>query len=156
LKKPAKVTGGLSAPSSSDDSVVCSGLQSLTVATKHKGKKKGIKRIRATAIVDGKPKKEVDNFVFTCQPRQGACPTTTTTTTSTRAPSTTTTPGATTPPSTTVPPVCGDGKKNQSTEECDGSDFGDTTCTSPGGALVCTADCKIDRTQCTAVTLTRL
>ena len=152
FKKPPKV-GGLSAPSSSDDSAVCSDSQTLTVATKKKGKKKGIKRIKATAIVDGKPKKETDTFIFTCEPRQGACPTTTTTTTSTTSTSTPVTPTSTT---TTTTVFCGDGKKNQSSEECDGSDFGQTICATPGGTLVCKADCTIDRAQCPDVPPTRL
>jgi hypothetical protein len=150
FKKTPKVGGGLQVPSAEDDSAVCSDTQSLTVGLKRGGKKKGTKKIKATAIVDGKPKKEIDQFTFTCMPRVGACPTTTTTTTST----TSTT--SATPTTTTLPIVCGDGVRQAPTEECDGSDFGGATCTTPGGKLVCTAQCTIDRSQCASVQPTKL
>ena len=147
FKKPPKVSQGLSAPQSGGASAVCSNSQSLEVALKHGGKKKGTKRVKATAIVNGKPKKETDQFTFTCMPREGACPTTTTSTTTSPVSSTTT---------TTVGPRCGDGVRNSISEECDGNDFGGATCASPGGALVCTAQCTIDRSQCKNVALTKL
>ncbi len=50
-------------------------------------------------------------------------------------------------------PVCGDGTRNQSTEQCDGSDLGGATCTSVlgagyQGALSCDADCQLDSSGC--------
>ncbi len=48
-------------------------------------------------------------------------------------------------------PYCGDGIKNQASEECDGSDFGGKTCSDFGynsGTLQCTSDCKIDTSNC--------
>jgi hypothetical protein len=148
FKKPPKVGGGLAVPSAQAANAVCGSQQSLQVALKRGGKKKGRKKIKATAIVDGKPKKEIDQFTFTCMPREGACPTTTTTTT------TTTSTLVTTP--TTLPAVCGDGVRTPPGEECDGNDFGGATCAVPEGTLVCTAQCKIDRSKCSRLTLTKL
>lgn len=57
----------------------------------------------------------------------------------------------------TVPDYCGDGKKNGSSEECDGLDFGGATCETrlgPGhqGALLCAAaTCTINTIQCETV-----
>jgi hypothetical protein len=143
FKRPPKVSGGLEVPSAQGASPVCSSSRSLEVPLKGgKKNKPGRKRIKATAIVTGKPKKEIDQFTFICMPRQGACPTTTTTITTTTTPTTTTT-------STTVPTaVCGNGVREAPAEECDGTDFGGATCLTPGGSLVCTAQCKIDRSHC--------
>src|SRR5215471_15748226 len=77
-------------------------------------------------------------------------PTTTTssTTTSTTARSTTTsTTTSSTTPTTTTSPLCGNGVLDPG-EQCDGSNFGSFTCPSPGGALLCTSDCKIDFSEC--------
>ncbi|MBT7297768.1 hypothetical protein HN841_03300 [archaeon] len=49
-------------------------------------------------------------------------------------------------------PVCGDGSINQDSEECDGSNFGEETCSSQGfldGNLTCTDNCIIDTSTCT-------
>lgn len=46
---------------------------------------------------------------------------------------------------------CGDGAANRDPEECDGTDFRGNTCASFGfasGFLQCTADCRIDTSQC--------
>jgi hypothetical protein len=145
FKRPPKVSGGLEVPSAQGASPVCSSSRSLEVPLKGgKKNKPGRKRIKATAIVTGKPKKEIDQFTFICMPRQGACPTTTTTTTTTTT-------------STTVPTaLCGNGVRNLPAEECDGTDFGGATCLTPGGNLVCTAQCKIDRSQCPMSAFTTL
>jgi hypothetical protein len=63
------------------------------VKTKRKGKKTGVKTIRAMANTKGKPHlRDNDLIVYKCVPRkEGACPTTTTTSTSTPVTTTTTT-----------------------------------------------------------------
>lgn len=46
---------------------------------------------------------------------------------------------------------CGDGVQHLGSEECDGDDLGGGSCTGlgfTGGALVCLADCHVDRTSC--------
>jgi hypothetical protein len=50
------------------------------------------------------------------------------------------------------PPMCGDGKVNQITEDCDGFDIGGLACSDFGctaGALKCGSDCKFVVSQCT-------
>jgi hypothetical protein len=52
----------------------------------------------------------------------------------------------------TALPVCGNGALDAVGEQCDGADFGGSTCTSlgfPGGTLGCTAGCELDVTSCT-------
>lgn len=47
--------------------------------------------------------------------------------------------------------ICGDGSLNAVVEECDGNDFGMTTCQgfgAAGGSLTCTASCTIDTCSC--------
>jgi RHS repeat-associated protein len=87
-----------------------------------------------------------------------ATTTTTTTTEPTTLPPTTTTttttaPTSTTTTTTTTAPVCGDGVLNQTSEECDGEDFGPEgppPCPtgSPIGAVLCGEDCVLDASQC--------
>jgi hypothetical protein len=51
---------------------------------------------------------------------------------------------------------CGDGSANREAEACDGTDFRGSTCTSFGfaaGFLKCTADCRVDTSQCTGFTV---
>ncbi len=51
----------------------------------------------------------------------------------------------------TPPSICGDGAKNQPSEECDGADLGGETCQSQGfisGNLKCTSSCKLDKSSC--------
>ncbi len=51
---------------------------------------------------------------------------------------------------------CGDGSANREAEACDGSDFRGSTCSSFGfasGFLQCTADCRIDTSQCAGFTI---
>jgi hypothetical protein len=49
--------------------------------------------------------------------------------------------------------ACGDGVRD-GTDACDGTDFGESTCTTvtggfaPGGTLACKADCTLDTTDC--------
>lgn len=54
-------------------------------------------------------------------------------------------------PDTISSPVCGDGVK-EGTELCDGSDFGDNTCTSvffmSSGSLLCSANCTLVASNC--------
>jgi hypothetical protein len=84
---------------------------------------------------------------------------TTTTATSTTAPSTTATTSTSTTnegsTTTTTPVSCGNGVLEDD-EECDGTDFDGATCPpgSPIGALLCTGDCTIDRSQCKSPTTT--
>jgi hypothetical protein len=50
---------------------------------------------------------------------------------------------------------CGDGVKNQASEECDGSDLNSQTCITQGydsGTLTCTASCTLDSSACTTDT----
>jgi hypothetical protein len=90
-----------------------------------------------------------------------------TTTTSTTTPSTSSTSSTTTTTTTTTiqGPFCGDGIINQPSEQCDTNDFGGQTCDSsptgafalagsPIGALLCTNDCIIDRSNCDGTTTT--
>src|SRR5262249_5338879 len=88
-------------------------------------------------------------------------PTPSTTTSSTTTSSTTST-TATIPPTTTVTTstnttttsaLCGNGVLDPG-EQCDGSNFGSFTCPSPGGALLCTSDCKIDFSECPSASST--
>ena len=47
--------------------------------------------------------------------------------------------------------ICGDGVKNQDTEDCDGSDLNGWTCIGFGydsGTLDCTSSCKFDKSDC--------
>ena len=49
------------------------------------------------------------------------------------------------------PPVCGDGEINQTSEACDGADFGGATCESLGlgpGTLACSSSCTFDTNGC--------
>ena len=49
---------------------------------------------------------------------------------------------------------CGDGEVNQTSEECDGSDFEGATCSTFGfsaGFLQCTVDCRVDTSQCSGL-----
>ena len=51
---------------------------------------------------------------------------------------------------------CGDESANRESEECDGTDFRGSTCASFGfasGFLQCTADCRIDTSQCAGFTI---
>lgn len=51
---------------------------------------------------------------------------------------------------------CGDGAANRETEACDGTDFRGSTCASFGfasGFLQCTADCRVDTSQCAGFTI---
>ncbi|MES1242912.1 MAG: prenyltransferase/squalene oxidase repeat-containing protein [Acidobacteriota bacterium] len=51
---------------------------------------------------------------------------------------------------------CGDGSANREAEACDGTDFRGSTCASFGfasGFLQCTADCRIDTSQCAGFTI---
>src|SRR5262245_24710626 len=88
--------------------------------------------------------------------------TTTSTTTSSTTTSSTTSTTATIPPTTTVTTsttttttsaLCGNGVLDPG-EQCDGSNFGSFTCPSPGGALLCTSDCKIDFSECPSASST--
>lgn len=52
-------------------------------------------------------------------------------------------------------PKCGDGAKNQASEQCDGADHGGATCSSivgqgSQGQLTCNADCTLNASACTA------
>src|SRR5262249_23391242 len=82
----------------------------------------------------------------TTPPPRSTLPTTPTTT----GPSTTTSTSTTT---TTTSPLCGNGVLDPG-EQCDGSNFGSFTCPSPGGALLCTSDCKIDFSECPSASST--
>ena len=113
LKRPAHVSGGLTAPTAQGAAAVCG--PSGTIAVKLKGGKKankrGRKKIKLTAIVTGKPSRETDQLTLICEPRQGACPppvTTTTTTivTATTAPNATTTTTSSTTTTTMCPEPC--------------------------------------------------
>jgi len=148
FKKPVTVKGGLVVPPANGTEPICGPPQVLTVPLKANGKKKGRKKVKATAIVTGKPKKEIDQFLFTCLPRDGACPTTTTSTTVAEASTTTTTTPTSTTTTTTFP--CGDGIR-QPPEECDGADFGGATCANPTDVLTCTPQCTIDRSTCSPI-----
>ncbi len=118
---------------------------------------------------------------FTCPSPSGAllctgdckidfseCPEASSTTTSSTSPTTTTTTPSTTTSTTSIPPTttsttttttttttlrCGNGILDPG-EECDGSAFGGFTCPSPGGALLCTGDCKIDFSECPSASST--
>ena len=50
---------------------------------------------------------------------------------------------------------CGDGRKNQDSEQCDGADLNAGTCASVlgdyEGTLACTNECKFDTTRCTLI-----
>jgi hypothetical protein len=51
---------------------------------------------------------------------------------------------------------CGDGSANREPEACDGNDFRGSTCSSFGfasGSLQCTADCRVDTSQCAGFTI---
>jgi len=51
---------------------------------------------------------------------------------------------------------CGDGSANREAEACDGNDFRGSTCSSFGyasGFLQCTADCRVDLSQCAGFTV---
>lgn len=51
---------------------------------------------------------------------------------------------------------CGDGSANREAEACDGTDFRGSTCSSFGfasGFLQCTADCRVDTSQCAGFTI---
>lgn len=51
---------------------------------------------------------------------------------------------------------CGDASANRESEECDGTDFRGSTCATFGfasGFLQCTADCRIDKSQCAGFTV---
>jgi hypothetical protein len=71
------------------------------------------------------------------------------------APTTNTTTTTTTTTTQTVAAAkCGDGKVNQTTEQCDGADMGVGKCVDLGygeGTLGCTADCQYDPTTCPPV-----
>src|SRR5262249_33647463 len=104
----------------------------------------------------GEQRFEVRGRDLLCVPSQknpGATTTTTaptTSTTTTTGPSTTTSTPTTT---TTTSPLCGNGVLDPG-EQCDGSNFGSFTCPSPGGALLCTSDCKIDFSECPSASST--
>lgn len=95
-KKPLTVKGAtLSLPAATGVAPACGAATAVAVPLKGKQRtKRGKKRIKVTAVVDGKPPRDADRLVLLCMPREGACPTTTTTIVVT---STTTT--------TTLPPV---------------------------------------------------
>ncbi len=95
LKKALAVKGApLSVVVAADASPVCGPSSSVPVALKGKKRnKRGRKKIKATAIVTGKPARDADRLVLLCVPRAGDCPTTTSTVS---APTTT---------STTLPPA---------------------------------------------------
>src|SRR5262245_29799778 len=82
FKKPLRVTGGVSGLSVVGSAAPACGPESpVELTLKGKKNKARKKKIKLTAIVTGKPSKEVDQLTLTCKPRVGACPTTTTTTT---------------------------------------------------------------------------
>jgi len=75
LKKPIQAHGGLTAPSATDATATCGSFADIPVKLKGGAKqnKKGIKRIKVTAISTGKPKRETDKLTLICQPHQGEC-----------------------------------------------------------------------------------
>ena len=81
-----------------------------------------------------------------------SAPASTTTTSTTTSSTSSTTPTSTTT-TTTSQPTCGNGVIDPG-EQCDGSAFGGFTCPSPGGALLCTGDCKIDFSECPSASST--
>src|SRR5262249_28569373 len=104
LKKPAKAGAPLVPPSVLDGSAACGEFVDVPVTLKGGAKhnKKNVKRIKLTAIVNGKPARETDKLTLICQPRNGACPTTTTTTTTTSTTTTTVITASTSTTSTTT------------------------------------------------------
>lgn len=79
LRKPAKVTGGLPLPDDASGAPVCGARASVAVALKGKrANKPRTQKIRLVVVTTGKPARDADKFLLRCEPRDGACPTTTT------------------------------------------------------------------------------
>ena len=74
LKRPAHVSGGLTAPTAQGAAAVCGASGTIAVKLKEEeGEEARAKEIKLTAIVTGKPSRETDELTLICEPRQEAC-----------------------------------------------------------------------------------
>src|SRR5262249_45693983 len=111
----------------------------------------GLPDCPVTTTATSSPTTTTDHFTTTTSTTTSSTTTSSTTSTTATIPPTTTVTTSTT--TTTTSALCGNGVLDPG-EQCDGSNFGSFTCPSPGGALLCTSDCKIDFSECPSASST--